>query len=243
MYYFKNLIKTLDFIKIKTIIFLNNKTFIKIIKIKMDDIKKILLEKKQEINISLDSFMNDVKKNIENKNEKIKETSNRSRIVLFFDFDSIKEVRKNNKLLKKSLKIILDLKKQNKKLKKTINNNSDKNSINTKDMTAFKLIAIELEEKEKELTKYLETIKEKENTIKILEQNIFDLNNKIDNMEKNIENIKIENQEFSKINEIQTKTINVLELDVKNKNKAIGDLKESFIKLLDKYNDILIEVY
>ena len=76
MYYFKNLIKTLDFIKIKTIIFLNNKTFIKIIKIKMDDIKKILLEKKQEINISLDSFMNDVKKNIENKNEKIKETSN-----------------------------------------------------------------------------------------------------------------------------------------------------------------------
>ena len=243
MYYFKNLIKTLDFIKIKTIIFLNNKTFIKIIKIKMDDIKKILLEKKQEINISLDSFMNDVKKNIENKNEKIKETSNRSRIVLFFDFDFIKEVRKNNKLLKKSLKIILDLKKQNKKLKKTINNNSDKNSINTKDMTAFKLIAIELEEKEKELTKYLETIKEKENTIKILEQNIFDLNNKIDNMEKNIENIKIENQEFSKINEIQTKTINVLELDVKNKNKAIGDLKESFIKLLDKYNDILIEVY
>lgn len=243
MYYFKNLIKTLDFIKIKTIIFLNNKTFIKIIKIKMDDIKKILLEKKQEINISLDSFMNDVKKNIENKNEKIKETSNKSKIVLFFDFDSIKEVRKNNKLLKKSLKIILDLKKQNKKLKKTINNNSDKNSINTKDMTAFKLIAIELEEKEKELTKYLEIIKEKENTIKILEQNIFDLNNKINNMEKNIENLKIENQEFSKINEIQTKTINVLELDVKNKNKAIGDLKESFIKLLDKYNDILIEVY
>lgn len=243
MYYFKNLIKTLDFIKIKTIIFLNNKTFIKIIKIKMDDIKKILLEKKQEINISLDSFINDVKKNIDNKNKKIQELANKPKIFIFYDIESLRDCKKNNTLFKLFLKNILKLKKDNKKLKKAISDNSNKSTINTKDMSAFRLIALELEEKEKILKENSISIIEKDEKITTLEKEITLLNNTLNKTKEEINVLTLNNKELNRINDLQLQTITKLENEIKDKVNSVGELKESFLKLMEKYNDILLEVY
>lgn len=243
MYYFKNLIKTLDFIKIKTIIFLNNKTFIKIIKIKMDDIKKILLEKKQEINISLDSFINDVKKNIDNKNKKIQELANKPKIFIFYDIESLRDCKKNNTLLKLFLKNILKLKKDNKKLKRAISDNSNKSTINTKDMSAFRLIALELEEKEKILKENSISIIEKDEKITTLENEITLLNNTLNKTKEEINVLTLNNKELNRINDLQLQTITKLENEIKDKVNSVGELKESFLKLMEKYNDILVEVY
>lgn len=243
MYYFKNLIKTLDFIKIKTIIFLNNKTFIKIIKIKMDDIKKILLEKKQEINISLDSFINDVKKNIDNKNKKIQELANKPKIFIFYDIESLRDCKKNNTLLKLFLKNILKLKKDNKKLKRAISDNSNKSTINTKDMSAFRLIALELEEKEKILKENSISIIEKDEKITTLENEIILLNNTLNKTKEEINVLTLNNKELNRINDLQLQTITKLENEIKDKVNSVGELKESFLKLMEKYNDILVEVY
>ena len=165
------------------------------------------------------------------------------KIVLLYDIEALKDFKKNNKLFKMFLKNILKLKKDNKKLKKTISNNSNKSTINTKDMSAFKLIALELEEKEKMLKESSIAIMEKDEKITNLENEIIILNTDLNKIEEEISVLTLNNKELSRINDLQLKTITKLETEIKDKVNGISELKESFLKLMEKYNDILVEVY
>ena len=165
------------------------------------------------------------------------------KIVLLYDIESLKDFRKNNKLFKLLIKNILKIKKDNRKLKKAISDNSNKSTINTKDMSAFKLIALELEEKEKMLKESSMALIEKDDKIANLENEIVSLNNNLNKLNEEINVLSLNNKELSRINDLQIKTITKLENDIKDKVNNINELKEYFLKLMEKYNDILVEVY
>lgn len=245
----------------------------------MYNVKKLLSDGKNEITISLDSFMLEVKTVIEEKNKKIKELSSKPRVFVIFDINFLKVTKKNNKLLKKIIKqgiklksvpkkpvlfydinFLKDLKNDNrilkkisknfikvennnKKLKKIISDNSEKNVIETKNMSAFKIIALELEEKEKIIESNNLALSEKDKKIASLENENNTLNYNYNELKKEFDILKASNEDLKKLNDIQIQTIYNLEKDSKNRDKNISELKESFIELLNKYNDILVEVY
>jgi hypothetical protein len=154
----------------------------------MDDIKKILLSKRGEVSSSLDELASVVKDILKQKNAKILElqseneelkTNNtkKTKIKYNISITELLEIKANNRLLKKLFKKEKIIKKQKDKIIKLELENAEKNTIDTKEMTAFKLVAIELDEKEK-----------------IIKQNVLtitNLNKQVD--EQNKENEKLNN--------------------------------------------------
>ena len=245
MYYFKFLIKILEIIKLILIIY-NNKTFIEIIKLKMDSLKNLLALKKGEISSSLDLFMSEFKRVVEDKNKKIIALTLQSKVKLVKlpDIAVLWELKSNNTILKKNLKKVIKIKKENKKLRNLLkeSKNSEKNILDTKNMTAFKVIALDLEEKEKILKKKDDYIGECQNKIEKLELNINALSAANDNLKEEISLLHKKNKDLVTLNSLQSETINSLKATLDSKNRSLEDLKDSFMELLNKYNDILIEV-
>ena len=211
----------------------------------MNNLKNLIADKKKDISSCLDLFMLDVKKAIEEKNNKIIALNSlpKFKIILFSNIDILIELKNNNKTFKKIINNIIKIKKENKKLKNSILENSEKNIIDTKNMTAFKIIALDLEEKEKLIKKKDDYIKECEYKITKLEENISILNSNNGDLKKEIETLNKKNNDLNNINTLQTRTIETLQNELKSKNEKIDDLKEGFMTILNKYNDILIEEY
>lgn len=211
----------------------------------MNNLKNLIADKKKDISSCLDLFMLDVKKAIEEKNNKIIALNSlpKFKIILFSNIDILIELKNNNKTFKKIINNIIKIKKENKKLKNSILENSEKNIIDTKNMTAFKIIALDLEEKEKLIKKKDDYIKECEYKITKLEENISILNGNNEDLKKEIETLNKKNNDLNNINTLQTRTIETLQNELKGKNEKIDDLKEGFMTILNKYNDILIEEY
>lgn len=211
----------------------------------MNNLKNLIADKKKDISSCLDLFMLDVKKAIEEKNNKIIALNSlpKFKIILFSNIDILIELKNNNKTFKKIINNIIKIKKENKKLKNSILENSEKNIIDTKNMTAFKIIALDLEEKEKLIKKKDDYIKECEYKITKLEENISILNSNNGDLKKEIETLNKKNNDLNNINTLQTRTIETLQNELKSKNEKIDDLKEGFMIILNKYNDILIEEY
>ena len=212
----------------------------------MDNIKNLLVNKKDDILSSLDLFMLEVKKVVEEKNNKIVSLSvlQKPKFILFYDINELLELNDSNIMLKKILKNFLKLKKENKKLKKTLidNENSEKNILDTKNMTAFKILALDLEEKEKLIKDKDEYIEKCEYKIEKLEENITILNTNNDGLKNEITKLNGKIEELNGVNFEQSKIINDLKEKLKIKNDAVDELKEYFMEILNKYNDILIEV-
>ena len=211
----------------------------------MNNLKNLIADKKKDISSCLDLFMLDVKKAIEEKNNKIIALNSlpKFKIILFSNIDILIELKNNNKTFKKIINNIIKIKKENKKLKNSILENSEKNIIDTKNMTAFKIIALDLEEKEKLIKKKDDYIKECEYKITKLEENISILNGNNGDLKKEIETLNKKNNDLNNINTLQSRTIETLQNELKSKNEKIDDLKEGFMTILNKYNDILIEEY
>ena len=211
----------------------------------MNNLKNLIADKKKDISSCLDLFMLDVKKAIEEKNNKIIALNSlpKFKIILFSNIDILIELKNNNKTFKKIINNIIKIKKENKKLKNSILENSEKNIIDTKNMTAFKIIALDLEENEKLIKKKDDYIKECEYKITKLEENISILNSNNGDLKKEIETLNKKNNDLNNINTLQTRTIETLQNELKSKNEKIDDLKEGFMIILNKYNDILIEEY
>ena len=211
----------------------------------MDSLKNLIIDRKKDISSCLDLFMVDVKKIIEEKNNKIITLNSLPKVkpILFYDIGVLLELKTYNMTLKKIVKNIVKLKKENKKLKTNILENSEKNIIDTKNMAAFKIIALDLEEKEKLIKNKDDYIKECEYKITKLEENISILSSNNEDLKAEIEILNKKNDDLNSLNSLQTKTIETLKNELKNKSEKIDDLKENFMEILNKYNDILIEEY
>ena len=211
----------------------------------MDNLKNLIIDRKKDISSCLDLFMVDVKKIIEEKNNKIIALNSLPKIkpILFSDIDVLLDLKTYNVTLKKIVKNIIKLKKENKKLKASVLESSEKNIIDTKNMTAFKIIALDLEEKEKLIKNKDDYIKECEYKITKLEENISILSSNNEDLKAEIEILNKKNDDLNSLNSLQTKTIETLKNELKNKSEKIDDLKENFMEILNKYNDILIEEY
>lgn len=221
----------------------------------MDNFKSLLFNKKNEINNSLEMFLSIVKEIISKKNNEIlslKKNINKidenKKINVFnkkllkqlikVNIDKLQDNKSNNKYLKKIIKKELKIK----NLNKTIKNIQNQGFINPKNMEAFKIVAIELEEKEK-------IINSNKSIINNLELENKNLNNKInlnikefENFRKKIDYLNNENTNLNDYNKLQSNTIETLTKELQNKNSKIKDLKNYFIEILDNYNDIIQQV-
>ena len=213
----------------------------------MDEIQKILKVKKGDISSSLDRLTQVVSEILTQKNNRIYDLQNRidylentttKQITInnTININELKESRVNNILIKKIIKKILVINKQKHTIKKLqTKNNTIDTSINTKDLSAFKIIALELDEKEKTI---------KDNLVLI--NNLTEKSNKYEkeNKELNIiiENLKNKADKLEEVNKLQNKTIETITDELSNKNEKVNELKEYFVDIVNDYNDILLGI-
>ena len=214
----------------------------------MDEIQKILRGKKGDISSSLDKLTQVVSEILTQKNNKIYDLQNRidylenttaKQITInnTININELKECRVNNILIKKLIKKIILINKQKHTIKKlqTKQNTTLDTSINTKDLSAFKIIALELDEKEKII---------KDNLVLI--NNLTEKSNKYEkeNKELNIiiENLKNKADKLEEVNKLQNKTIETITDKLSNKNEKVNELKEYFVDIVNDYNDILLRI-
>lgn len=213
----------------------------------MDEIQKILRGKKGDISSSLDKLTQVVSEILTQKNNKIYDLQNRidylenttaKQITInnTINTNELKECRVNNILIKKLIKKIILINKQKHTIKKLqTKNNTIDTSINTKDLSAFKIIALELDEKEKII---------KDNLVLI--NNLTEKSNKYEkeNKELNIiiENLKNKADKLEEVNKLQNKTIETITDELSNKNEKVNELKEYFVDIVNDYNDILLGI-
>ena len=214
----------------------------------MDEIQKILRGKKGDISSSLDKLTQVVSEILTQKNNKIYDLQNRidylenttaKQITInnTINTNELKECRVNNILIKKLIKKIILINKQKHTIKKlqTKQNTTLDTSINTKDLSAFKIIALELDEKEKII---------KDNLVLI--NNLTEKSNKYEkeNRESNIviENLKNKSDKLEEVNKLQRKTIETITDELNEKKEKINELKECFVDIVNDYNDILLEI-
>lgn len=148
-------------------------------------------------------------------------------------------VKENNKLIKK----LVRKEKKNKELKKNIleiqKEIENKSFINTKDMTAFKIVALELEEKEKIIGNNKNLISKLENDKKNLLSELEKVKSEKLELENKIGYIENKNKDIENVNNLQINTIETITKELKNKNEKIMELKNYFIEILDNFNDLL----
>ena len=214
----------------------------------MDEIQKILRGKKGDISSSLDKLTQVVSEILTQKNNKIYDLQNRidylenttaKQITInnTINTNELKEYRVNNILIKKLIKKIILINKQKHTIKKlqTKQNTTLDTSINTKDLSAFKIIALELDEKEKII---------KDNLVLI--NNLTEKSNKYEkeNKESNIviENLKNKSDKLEEVNKLQRKTIETITDELNDKKEKINELKEYFVDIVNDYNDILLGI-
>lgn len=222
----------------------------------MEKLDKFLLDEKILIFDSLDKLSKVASDIVVQKNNKILAINNEKHL-LDEQIRNLKEVkiikklpnvgelifaRKNNKLSKKLLKKELKIKKLKSDIIKIKEESESKDFIDAREMTAFKVIAKELEEKEATVRNNSLTIekldKEKQSLLQELETSKSNENV----LEKKLLNLEHRNQELEEINSYQLTTIRTLTNELKTKNEKIMELKEYFLKILDSYNDILQKV-
>jgi chromosome segregation ATPase len=205
----------------------------------LSTVSGLIMQKNNKI-ILLNDKISELEKKNEEQNKAI--DNNLFKKVIKLSSADLLKIKVNNKLLKKILKKELKIKNLKKIIIKLQKKNSKTNVINTKEMSAFKLIAIELDDKEKII---------KENKIKInnlesekdnLNKNINLYLSEIDDLKNKILLLDRENKQLTNTNNSQLQTIGTLTEELQNKNKKIMDLKDSFIEILDSYNDILEQV-
>jgi chromosome segregation ATPase len=202
-------------------------------------LKDLVMQKNNKI-LLLNNKINE----LEEKNKKQNKTidSNLFRKILKLNNPDLLKVRINNKLFKKILKKELKIKNLRKIIEKLRDKNSKTSVINTKEMTAFKLIAVELDEKEKIIKNNNVTIDNLKNEKNSLNKNIDIYLDEIEELKNKINTLNNENRKLTTSNDSQLQTIGALTDELQNKNKKIMDLKDSFIEILDNYNNILEQV-
>lgn len=213
----------------------------------MDEIREILKTKKGDISGSLDKLVQSVSDILTQKNNKIYDLQNRvdylentttKQITInnTININELKEGRINNILIRKIIKKTIVINKQKHTIKKLqTKNNTIDTSINTKDLSAFKIIALELDEKEKIIKDNLTTI-----------NNLTEKFNKYEkeNRELNIivENLKNKADKLEEANKLQNKTIETITDELDDKKDKINELKEYFVDIMNDYNDILLRI-
>lgn len=152
-------------------------------------------------------------------------------------------LRKNNTLERK----LLEEKQKNRELKKKVHELKEeldeqvnnRNYLDPKDMTAFKIVALELEEKEKELEDsriiHANLEKEKEN----LQQKIDRIMAIKVDLESKIATLENKNRSLENLGESQRSTIETIGRELRIKNEKIIELKSYFMDILNSYNDLM----
>lgn len=222
----------------------------------MEKLDKFLLDGKILIFDSLDKLLKVASDIVVQKNNKIL-TINNEKYLLNEQIENLKEIkiikklpsvielisiRKNNKLSKKLLKKELKIKKLKNDIIKIKEESESKDLIDAREMTAFKVIARELEEKETMARNNSLTIEKLDREKQSLLQELESSKNNTNMLEKKLLNLENRNQELEEINSYQLTAIKTLTNELKTKNEKIMELKECFLKILDSYNDILQKV-
>lgn len=222
----------------------------------MEELDEFLSDKRKLIFDSLDRLSKIASDIIIQKNNKILKINNEKHILdeqiknlegarIIGKLPSIGElisIRKNNKLFKKLLKKELKIKKLKSDIIKIKEESESKDFIDTREMTAFKVIARELEEKENIVRNNSLTIEKLDREKQSLLQELETSKSNENTLEKKLLNLEHRNQELEDINNYQLSTIKTLTNDLKIKNEKIIELKEYFLQILDSYNDILQKV-
>ncbi len=222
----------------------------------MEELEEFLSDKRKLIFDSLDRLSKIASDIIIQKNNKILKINNEKHILdeqiknlegarIIGKLPSIGElisIRKNNKLFKKLLKKELKIKKLKSDIIKIKEESESKDFIDTREMTAFKVIARELEEKENIVRNNSLTIEKLDREKQSLLQELETSKSNENTLEKKLLNLEHRNQELEDINNYQLSTIKTLTNDLKIKNEKIIELKEYFLQILDSYNDILQKV-
>jgi chromosome segregation ATPase len=222
----------------------------------MDNVELLLSDQKLEIFKSLDSLAKTAKDIISQKNKKIhvldaeninlhEKLNNETKILkknsirLIPTTDELYSIRKNRKLSKALLNKEISLKNLKKNIIEIKKENDSKNIINSREMTAFKIIALELEEKEKIIKDNHILLETMENDKKNLTREKREMEKINSDLASNLEFLKTKNNNLENANITQLKTIETLSKELQSKGEKIVDLKNQFIQLLDNYNDIL----
>lgn len=148
----------------------------------------------------------------------------------------------NNCFLKKILKKEIIIKKQRKEIMNLKTETSQKSIIDTKDMTAFKLVAIELDEKEKVIKNNIMNINNLEKEIENLNNIISNYERKIEDFELKVKKVEDENIKLQEYNNLQQKTIETITTELNNKKNKIEELRDYYMDILNDYNDILLRI-
>ena len=222
----------------------------------MEKLDKFLLDEKILIFDSLDKLLKVASGIVVQKNNKIlainnekyllgEQIRNLSEIKSVKKLPSVSELislRKNNRLSRKLLKKELKIKKLKSDIIKIKEESESKDFIDAREMTAFKVIAKELEEKEVTIRNNSLTIEKLDKEKQLLSQDLENSKNNTNMLEKKLLSLENRNQELEEINSYQLTTIKTLTNELKTKNEKIMELKEYFLKILDSYNDILQKV-
>ncbi len=221
-----------------------------------EEINNFLLEKKSLIFDSLDKLSKTASDIIVQKNNRIlvinnekhdlnKKIESLESIKVSRKLPNINEllfIRKNNKLCKKLIKKEIKISKLKKDIIKVKEESENKDIIDAREMTAFKVIARELEEKEKIIRNNNTTIEKFDKERQLLLQEVENNRDSKNILEGKLSKLEIRNKELEEINNYQLNTIKTLTNELKNKNEKIMELKDYFIQILDSYNDILQKV-
>lgn len=148
-------------------------------------------------------------------------------------------IKENNNLIKK----LIRKERKNKELKKNIleiqREVNNKSFINTKDMTAFKIVALELEEKEKIIGSNKILIGKLENDNKSLLSELEKVKVEKLELENRIGYLENKNKDIENVNNLQINTIETITKELQNKNEKTMELKNYFMEILDNFNDLL----
>ncbi|MDR1498676.1 MAG: hypothetical protein LBS34_00105 [Rickettsiales bacterium] len=220
----------------------------------MSEIGSVLQSKKVVVDDSIDRLLGTIQGIIVQKNNKIlslngeinrlnEEGQRKSKVssviipknMVSASVNELLVIKKNNKLLRRLVKKELKLNELKQITVKSQIKGDEIDTINIKEMAAFKLIATELEEKEKVIENNKIIIKNKDDENQ-------EYGKKLKELYSRMEELSRENKKLTDSNGLQLSTIETLTTEMQNKNRKIAELKAYFLEILDDYNDILQQV-
>jgi hypothetical protein len=221
----------------------------------MDNLKNTLDEQKTVIINSLDSLSQIAREVVQQKNKKIyllasENNDLRGKITalgrgaahIAAALGELRSLRGTNRLLRVLLKkesTILNLRKNIREIRKE---SEEKGTISGKDMTAFRIIALELEDREKMLRDsriLVESLENDRRTLALEKKNADLLNS---SLTADLEASRKKNSDLESSSLTQLNTIETLSRELQGKNERVIELKDQFLRLLDSYNDILQKI-
>lgn len=183
--------------------------------------------------------INNEKYRLDEQIEALKKTKKARKIP---DINDLFLSKKNNNLFKKLIKKELKIRKLRNDILKIKDESESNDFKDVREMTAFKVIARELEEKENIIRNNSLTIEKLDKEKQSLQQELATSKNNESMLEKKLQNLEIKNRELEDNSDYQLSTIRTLTNEKKTKNEKIMELKEYFLEILDSYNDILQKV-